>query len=215
MRWGWERYSPLTGVVAIVLWVVGDLIGESPDQPDGEADAAAWLSYVQDNDASLLVGGIIFAFGSVFFLWFLGSLRATLLAAEGAPGRLSSLAFASGALVALSTLMLVAPEVQAAFNNDDIAGETARTLFVVAESFFGGIELFSIPMLVATALVILATGVLARWVAWVSLVLALVMAIIPIGWLGVIFGLPLWTILMSVLLFLRPAGEPVATRPPA
>jgi hypothetical protein len=46
-------------------------------------------------------------------------------------------------------------------------------------------------------------------------VLALVMAIIPIGWLGVIFGLPLWTILMSVLLFMRPTGEPVSTRPPA
>jgi hypothetical protein len=211
----WERYAPLTGIVAVVLWVVGDLISESTDQPDGDADPATWLSYVQDNDARLLVGGIIFAFGSVFFLWFLGSLRATLYAAEGAPGRLSSLAFAGGALVALSTLMLVAPEVQAAFNNDDISGETASTLFVVAESFFGGVELFSIPMLVATALVILATGVLARWVAWVSLVLALVMVIIPIGWLGVIFGFPLWTILVSVLLFLRPAGEPVATRPPA
>jgi hypothetical protein len=203
----WARYAPLTGIVAVALWVIGTIVFESPDRPDGEADPATWLSYVQDNDVSLLVGGILFAFGSVFFVWFLGSLRAALLTAEGPPGRLSSLAFGSGLLVALSSLMLVAPIVQAAFEHDDIAGETVRTLATVSDMFFGGVELFAIPMLVATALVILSRAVFASWVAWVSLVLALLLVIIPIGWLGVIFGLPLWTLLMSVLLWLRSKGE--------
>jgi hypothetical protein len=203
----WSRYAPLTGVVAVALWLVGSIVVESPDRPDGDADPQSWLSYVQDNEASLLVGGVLFGFGSVFFVWFLGSLRAALLTAEGPPGRLSSLAFGSGLLVALSSLMLVAPLVQAAIDTDDIAGETVRTLATVSDMFFGGVELFAIPMLVATALVILSRAVFASWVAWVSLVLALLLAIIPIGWIGVIFGLPLWTLLMSVLLWMRSQGE--------
>lgn len=55
---------------------------------------------------------------------------------------------------------------------------------------------------------------MARWFAWFSLALALILAIVPIGWLGVILGLPLWTLIASVLLWMLQADEPVAARPP-
>lgn len=47
-----------------------------------------------------------------------------------------------------------------------------------------------------------------RWVAWVSLLLAVWLVIGPIGWLGLLFGVPVWTLLLSVLLWLQapPAG---------
>jgi hypothetical protein len=48
-----------------------------------------------------------------------------------------------------------------------------------------------------------------------SLALALILVIFPIGWLGVIAGLPLWTLIASVLLFLRPGGGPAPAGPPA
>ena len=85
----------------------------------------------------------------------------------------------------------------------------------VGDAFFGGVELFAIPLTAATALVILRYGALPRWFAWVSLALALILVIFPIGWLGVIVGLPLWTLVASVLLYLRPAGEPAPAGPPA
>jgi hypothetical protein len=52
------------------------------------------------------------------------------------------------------------------------------------------------------------TRVLPAWVGWASLVLALVMLIPPIGWAGLLLGFPLWTVLVSVLLWMRPAAEP-------
>ena len=57
--------------------------------------------------------------------------------------------------------------------------------------------------MIATAVAVLRTGILPRWLAWVSLALALLLLIPPIGWLGLIFGLPLWTLLVSFLLWQR------------
>jgi uncharacterized protein (DUF58 family) len=44
-------------------------------------------------------------------------------------------------------------------------------------------------------------------------VLALILAIPPIGWLGVIAGLPLWTLVVSVLLYTRPGTAVAAPEP--
>lgn len=47
-----------------------------------------------------------------------------------------------------------------------------------------------------------------RWVAWVSLLLAVWLVIGPIGWLGLLFGVPAWTVLVSVLLWLKGSTLP-------
>jgi hypothetical protein len=39
-------------------------------------------------------------------------------------------------------------------------------------------------------------------------VIALVLVIIPIGWAGVVFLFPLWTIVTSVILFIKPLPPP-------
>jgi len=41
------------------------------------------------------------------------------------------------------------------------------------------------------------------WLAWASLVFALGLLIFPIGWAVLIFGVPLWTVVVSVLLWRR------------
>lgn len=204
----WERFAPLTGVAAVVLWIVGTFLLEKDDRPDGK-DTAAFVAWVEQNDTAIIAGAVVFGFGVILFLWMLGSLRATLFAAEGGTGRLSTIAFGSGVATAISMLFTVLPHAQAAFDKDDTSATSVDALVHMGDAFFGGVELFAIPMLVATALVILRYGPLPRWLAWFSLALALVLVIIPIGWLGVIVGLPLWTLLVSVLLF-RPAGEPRA-----
>jgi hypothetical protein len=207
-----ERYAPLTGIVAVVLWSVGTFLLEKTDRPEEDAEFLRW---VQGNDTELIAGSFIFGLGVLFFLWFLGSLRATLYAAEGGVGRVTTIAFASGVAVAVSMLFTYLPHGKAAFDVDSLSSGSVAALVLVGDSFFGGIQLFAIPMVAATALVILRTGVLARSVAWFSLVLALVLVLGPIGFFGVFLGLPLWTILVAVLLWLRPAGEPVApARPP-
>lgn len=208
MNWArGERFAPLTGIVAVVLWVVGTIIAESTEISQKDTGEEV-LAVFRDDTNTILTGGIIFLFGVVFFIWFLGSLRARLLLAEGGLGRLTAIAYGSGLLAALCLLFQVAPFVQGALDEDDLEAGPAQTLQVISEAFFGGAEITLIPMFVAVGLLTLRTRVLPVWLGWVSLVIALVLVIIPIGWAGVVFLFPLWTIVTSVLLFLRPLPPP-------
>jgi hypothetical protein len=196
----WERYAPLTGVAAVVLWVLGAFLLEKDDRPDGK-DTAAFVAWVQENDTTILAGAIVFGFGTLFFLWMLGSLRAALFAAEGGTGRLATLAFGSGVATAISLMFTYLPHAQAAFDHENTSATGIEALVRVGDSFFGGAVLFSIPLLVAVGLAILRFGALPRWLAWFSLLLALVMAIPTLGFFGIVVGLPLWVLATSVLLF--------------
>jgi hypothetical protein len=201
-----ERYSPLTGVGAVVLWVVGTFLLEKDDRPEGK-DTAQFVAWVEENDSAILAGAIVFAFGVLFFLWMLGSLRSTLAEAEGGTARLASVAFGSGVAASVCLMALYLPHAQAAFDHSNISDTSVDALVHLGDSFFAGVELFSIPLVLATGLVSLRHGALPRWFAWVSFALALILAVPPIGWLGVFVGLPLWVLLVSVLLFRRVPGD--------
>jgi len=210
----WERFAPLTGVGAVILWIIGTFLLEKDDRPEGK-DTAAFVAWVEANHSAIVAGAIVFGFGVVLFVWMLGSLRARLFAAEGGVGRLATIAFGAGIATAISMLFTVLPHAQAAFDRNDASDTSIDALVHMGDAFFGGVELFAIPLVVATALATLRFGALPRWFAWFSLALALILAIIPIGWLGVIIGLPLWTLIASVLLWLRQSGEPALAGPPA
>jgi hypothetical protein len=203
----WERFAPLTGIVAVVLWVIGTIVTESTDISEKDTGLEV-LAVFRDDTNTILGGGITFVFGVIFFIWFLGSLRARLWRAEGGLGRLTAIAYGSGMLAALCLLFQVAPIVQGAIDEDDLGPGAAQSLQVISEAFFGGTEITLIPMLVAVGLLTLRTRVLPVWLGWASLVLALILAIIPIGWAGLVFLFPLWTIVTSVILFIKPLPPP-------
>ena len=214
MNWTrWERFAPLSGIVAVVLWIVGTIVAESTDISDKE-NPDEILAVFQDDPNTIIAGGLIFAFGVVFFIWFLGSLRARLYTAEGGVGRLSSIAYGSGMLAALSLIFQVAPDVSAGFDHDDLTPDAAQAIHVMGEAAFGGTQMTLIAMTLAVGLVILRTRVLWTWLGWVSLALALLIAIIPIGWAGVVFVFPLWTIVTSLGLFMQPAAPTPPTAMP-
>src|SRR5687768_6149611 len=89
--WAWDRYSPLSGVLAVIGWVVGIILLDTVDRE--EAGASLLAAYKAD-EGQIIAGGIVWLIGTAFFIWFLGSLRCRLLAAEGGDGRLTSIAFA-------------------------------------------------------------------------------------------------------------------------
>jgi hypothetical protein len=208
----WERFAPLTGVVAVVLWVAGVIVGESAaSRPDNETPEAV-LAWFREDPNMLLAGQFLIVLGAIFFIWFLGSLRATLRTAEGGVGRLSAIAFGGGLLAALGLIVAAAPIFQGAFNEDKLAAETAQSLMFLSDAFFGVIEFSLVPMFVAVALLSMRTRVLPVWLGWVSFAIALLLLIVPIGWAGVVWAFPLWTIVVSVLLFRR--GTAPAVMPP-
>ena len=197
---GLERYAPLTGLAAVVLWIVGTFLLEKDDRPDGK-DTAAFVAWVEQNDSSILAGAIVFGFGVLFFLWMLGSLRAALWAAEGGSGRLAVIAYGSGVAVSVFLMATYLPHAQAAFDHDNTSDTSVDALVRVGDSFFGGAALFAIPLMLATALSIVRYAALPRWLAWLSLAVALVLVVPPVAFFGLVLGLPLWTLAASVLLY--------------
>ena len=214
MRWGWERLAALAGVVAVALWVIGLLIQESTDMPGDEPTGEQVLAWYAGDENAILAAGFVFMLGALFFLVFLGALRVRLLSGEGPVGFLTAIAYTAGIAVGIFLLMLPAPDMAAALSNDELTPDAALAVNSLGDMFFLGAELTAALLLAATGLLFIQTRVLPAWLGWASLVLALIMLVPPIGWAGLLLGLPLWTVLVGVLLWMRPAGEPVATRPP-
>jgi hypothetical protein len=211
-RWGWERLAALSGLVAVALWVIGVVLEEVSNLP-GE-DPNEILSWFQDESNTILSGAFIFMLGSLFFLIFIGALRVRLVRAESESAFLSAIAFGAGLVVVAMTLLIPGPNLAGALAEDDLTPEAAQALTVVDDAFFVGAELAAALLLIATGLAILRYGALPRWVAWISFLFALWLLIPPIGWAGLLVGVPLWTIIVAVLLWMRSGDDSAAARAP-
>jgi hypothetical protein len=206
MRWGWERLSALAGIVAVVLWIVSVVITENTNLPDDD-DPLAILGWFRTESSAILAGSFLFMLGCLFFVIFVGALRARLVASEGEGAFLTAIAFGAGLGVGFFTLLIPGPNLAGALAKDELVPQAAQALVVVDDAFFVGAELSAALMLVAAAFVILRHGALPRWMGWVGLLFALWLLIPPIGWAGLLLGLPLWTLAASVLMWMRPSGE--------
>jgi len=209
-----DRWSLLAGPLAVALWILGLIVAEglTDSLADGASDQQV-LAWVQDNTNMLLTGGWIFMVGCLAFVWFWAALRARLLAAEGAPGTLSALAFGGGLATAIFAMLTQAPDIAAAINQDSISAATAGTLHNASDAFFVCAELAAIIPLVAVGLLALRTAVLPKWWAWFGLLVAVVLVIGPIGWAALIFGVPIWTLGTTVIAMGSRSGRVKGTEP--
>lgn len=205
--WPWERLAALGGIVAVGLWFIGTAILESTDSPD-EDNPADVLRWYQDEEGSILAGGFIFELGGLFFLIFLAALVSRLWYAEGGTGFLTMIATAGGLGTALFVMGTPTPDMAGALGESDLAPEAAQALNTLDNAFFIIAELSAALFVAAVGLLTLRTGALPKWLGWISLVLALWLLIPPIGWAGLIFGLPLWTLVVAVLLYIKPLPPP-------
>lgn len=194
----WDRSGSLAGVAAVALWVIGFILFESAGVSGADTGEETLAAY-EDDEAAILTAGWLFMLGGVFFLWFLGALRTRLLEGEAMPGHLTAIAFAGGVATGIFLIALPSMDIAAA-TADDLDPSAANALSNATTAFFVGAEVSAIVLLLATSLLAL-RGALPRWVAWPTLVLALVLVIPFIGWLGVSIGLPLWVLLVSWLLW--------------
>jgi hypothetical protein len=199
-----ERHAPLTGIAAVVLWFVSLVIVEGLTNPPSEnATPERALAYFNDEEVGIFVSSFLFALGSLLFLWFVGSLRAALVAAERGVARVSNIAFAAGVAFSLLTLLFALAPSVGAFSNETLGPSAAEALWYLDDLFFVAAQFTAIPLLVATALVALRTGALPRWLAWLSLVVAAVL-LFPLGGVFALgLGVPVWTVATSVVLSRR------------
>jgi hypothetical protein len=214
-RQEWWRWLPLTGVVAVVLWIIGIFVLEDAS-PGDDASAFEVLASFEDEDTSIFVGSFLFVLGTAFFVFFLGSLREAFLRAEGQPGRLTAVAFAGGlgkAVFDMAFVGVFAAGAIAADDSDDFSPQAAQAVASVDTAFFIGAEFMALVFLAAAGAVILTSRALPVWLGWLALLVALGLLIVPIGWAFLLIGVPLWVLLASVVLFL--GASPRAATPSA
>jgi len=203
----WERWAPLTGVLAVALWLAGIAVWESAID---DGNAASLLHSYREHENSILIGGWLWLLGTFAFAWFVGSLRVRLAGAEGEARRLTGIAFAGGIAVIVFGFAMPGPDMAAAIaNGANLSEPAAEAIRVIADVIFIGAEMAAAVLLAATGILIWRTRALHRGVAWFSLFVALVLVILPIGWAALLFGVPLWVLLVSAMLWRR--AKPATT----
>ena len=215
-RAGWERFVPLTGLLAVVLWIVGVAVFESESVPDEDEGAQLLVQHYEENSGTIIAGAFLFMLGVAAFVWFLGSIRARFLTAEGGVAKLTAVVFGTGLLTAAMGMGFVAPEAAAAFSSQeveiDLEAGAVQALSLLSDGFFIAGEAAVAGFFLAVGLAILRTRAFPVWLGWVSLLFG-VAALIPwVGWAVFIWGLPLWVLVTSIWLFLRKDDRAVETR---
>ncbi len=200
--------APLTGLVFIVLIIVGFIVqGEPPEASDDLQDI---VDFYKDDKDSIEAGVFILALGTVFFVFFANYLRTVFRESS-----LSATILVGAAIFAVAggidgTILIATAEAA-----DDIEPASVQTLQALWDNDFVPFAIGITVFLVSVGLSILRTAVFPKWLGWVVLVLALV-SVTPVGFIA-FPGSGLLVLVLSIWLTLRArrAAAPPTAPPPA
>jgi hypothetical protein len=197
-----NRRWALVGPVSVALWVVG-IILINKNGPAAHSTGSQILAWYKSDSDSIVMGAWLFGLGCLGFVTFIAGLRVRLAEAAGQASQLPGLALAGAAMAGLAGILTAAVDLAGGIDKNDIDPATAATFHHSVDVFFVGAELAAILPLAAVAIVAWRTRVLPRWWAAFAGLVAIVLAVGPIGWLGLIFGVPLFTLGTSLFVLLR------------
>jgi hypothetical protein len=197
-----NRRWALAGPLAVALWVVG-IILINKNGPAEHSTGAQILAWYKSHSDSVTLGAWLFMVGCVAFVVFVSGLRGRLADAAGRASQLPTLALVGAGMAALAGMLTAAVDLAGGIDKNDITPAIAAVFHHSVDVFFVCAELAAILPLAAVAIVAWRTRVLPRWWAVFSGLVAVVLIIGPIGWLGLIFGLPIWTLGTSLFVLLR------------
>jgi hypothetical protein len=204
------RYVALTGAAWAVLAVVG-VFTSSGETPDGDASTAKIFSYYSSHSSEIKVSAVFFAIAFLFFLLFCGTLRA-FLRRNPANEPLATLMLTAAGIITVTAGIGGGIEVGLAKNIHHLGADAAQALNVLQNEVFLPVLIAGFVFALCNGLAILRGSLLPRWLGWVAIVMAIVFVIPPIAFAGLIL-LVLWSLLVSVLMFLRydaGAAQPMA-----
>jgi hypothetical protein len=198
----------LPAVVAVGLWIAGlVVINKFSDKIPHHPTDAQLLTWIQGNQNPVISGAWLWMVGCLSFLWFIALLRPRLAEAEGGQHTYTTLAFAGGAAATVFGLLVQAGDLGAAIDQDSISAATAGVMHNASDMFFVCAELALIPFFVGLAVVSFRTGVLPKWWAAFSILIAVVLLIGPIGWAALIFGTPVWLLATGLIVGSKPRAR--------
>jgi hypothetical protein len=226
----YARYGAASGIVFLVLFVVGFVGFVVPSSPNADASGQEWASFFTDHQNRIQFGILLVGIGLFFFIWFLGSLRSAIAAAEGGTGRLATIAFGGGLVTAAFFLIAITATATADYRPQEVDPNLTRALndvaFVVGAPAAAGVT----ALFAATAIAGYRFGALPTQAAGLSALAAVTQplaygaaftdsgAFAPDGALGAF--VPLLTFLIgiiaiSVALMRQPAAAAAGARPAA
>lgn len=212
MGWLRSRWDYVSGILFVVLFLVGfALSGDSGDSP------AEMTSFYTDsgNQTKQLAAYFLFLAAMLAFLWFLGTLRAELLRAEGGDAPLTAVAFASGmsfvVLMIAGLTLFSSPAFMASDDKFQFNPNTADFVLDAGYGLFVAALVLSSLLLLAVALIAYRSRFMPIWVAWVSIPAGI--ALLFSLFFFPVFVLLLWVLIVSVVMLLR-AWRPARTPEP-
>jgi hypothetical protein len=208
------RWAPLTGVVFAVLLFVGAMVGGST--PNSDASPQKVVAFYESHRGGQHASTFLIVYAIVFGLFFAAALRSFLRARSNGDG-LIALGFAGMVVLAVSAAAIAGINFAATDVPGKVSPAAEQTLNVLQNDvFFGmlvGVGIFFIAN--GLAIVLNATATVPRWLGWVALPLG-VIGLTPLGWLALIFALPVWSLIVGVTMFMRqPAPATVVAAPAA
>jgi len=205
-----RKFSPLSGLIFVVLYAAGISLAMkgSPEFVGKPDDIQA---YYEGAKNKVMLGGLIGVVATPFWFLFLGNLRSAMGKAEGGAMRLTSTAFAAGAVAAAagtSGILLNTVGAIRADQNGSIDPAVATALFDGSQVL---VYTATMAILAAFALCVgvasLRYGaVIPKWLGVIFIILAVPMVVPPISWMVLPLGL-LLTAVLSILLYVQKAGE--------
>jgi hypothetical protein len=202
-----RRLAPLSGALAAVFWIVSLVVLEAGGNP-GDPDSAEEIAeHFRDDRSAILVAGTLHVLGGFFFLWFLAFLGTALAALDATTSWLRRAVVVGGTAAGALMLALTGPQTTAATTDTELIGpESSLAFWRLAHTFFVGAE-YAFAVFVAALALVGFAGFLPRWLAWTGIVIAVLLLIVPLGWIALLFFLPLWLIAVSIVLFRRDRGD--------
>jgi hypothetical protein len=196
-----NRRWALVGPLTVALWVVG-IILINKNGPADHATGSQILAWYKSHSDTIVLGGWLFMLGCLGFVTFVAGLRVRLTEAAGRASQLPMLALVGAGMAGLCGMLTAGVDLAGGIDKNDIDPSTAAVFHHAVDIFFVGAELAAVLPLAAVAIVAWRTRVLPRWWAAFAGLVTVVLLAGPIGWLGLIFGVPIWTLGTSLFVLL-------------
>ena len=207
VRWRWERWAGLAGILFVALYVGAFALGIEVGQSDREIVEHYGDSGERDKEAV----AFFFIAGAVLsFVLFSSALRSLIAAAEGPPVTLAAIGWVGATAYAALTLAGNAVSRATAFAAmDDVFQldvNSRRLLEDAGFLMFASGAIAAILFVVAVSVAALRYGILPRWLGWGGFAVAalLPLAVFFIGFLALF----LWVLAVSIVMVARKAPRP-------
>jgi hypothetical protein len=200
---GLSRFSPLLGLVFVGLIVAAFVVAGST--PNSDASPQKVVSFYEAHRGAQIASAFLIAYSVVFGLAFGAVLRSYLRARSSSDGPIA-FGFAGVIVFGIGAASLASLNFAAADVPSKISPTAEQALNVLSNDVFFAFLIGLGVFLLGNGIAIARTGVLPKSLGWIAVVLG-IGAMTPVGWF-VLFGLLGWTVIVSILIYLR-QGKPV------